>query len=137
MQAKPDIENRDDIDRLMVRFYTDALADEKIGYIFKDVAKLDLESHLPVIGDFWETILFQNGVYARYGRTPLAVHGELNEKTPLLFEHFTRWLELFEAAVNKDFEGPNADFIKSRAHAIANRMFMYVSGEQAAVSALG
>jgi hypothetical protein len=77
----------------MVGFYTAALADEKIGFIFKDVAKLDLESHLPVIGDFWETILFQNGVYARYGRTPLMVHGELNEKTPLLFDHFTRWLE--------------------------------------------
>jgi hemoglobin len=120
-----------------VGFYTAALADEKIGYIFKDVAKLDLESHLPVIGDFWETILFQNGVYARYGRTPLMVHGELNEKTPLLFDHFTRWLELFEAAVDGDFEGPNADFIKSRAHAIANRMFMYVSSEHPTISAFG
>jgi hemoglobin len=137
MEVKRDIENRDDIDRLMVGFYTAALADEKIGFIFKDVAKLDLESHLPVIGDFWETILFQNGVYARYGRTPLMVHGELNEKTPLLFDHFTRWLELFEAAVDGDFEGPNADFIKSRAHAIANRMFMYVSSEHPTISAFG
>jgi hemoglobin len=137
MEVKRDIENRDDIDRLMVGFYTAALADEKIGYIFKDVAKLDLKSHLPVIGDFWETILFQNGVYAKYGRTPLIVHGELSEKTRLLFDHFTRWLELFEAAVDGDFEGPNADFIKSRAHAIANRMFMYVSSEHSTVSAFG
>ena len=137
MEVKRDIENRDDIDRLMVGFYTAALADEKIGFIFKDVAKLDLESHLPVIGDFWETILFQNGVYAKYGRTPLIVHGELSEKTRLLFDHFTRWLELFEAAVDGDFEGPNADFIKSRAHAIANRMFMYVSSEHSTVSAFG
>ena len=137
MEVKRDIENRDDIDRLMVGFYSAALADDTIGYIFKDVAKLDLESHLPVIGDFWETILFQNGVYARYGRTPLMVHGELNEKTPLLFEHFTRWLELFEAAVDGYFKGPNADFIKSRAHAIANRMFMYVSSEQPTFTALG
>ena len=137
MEVKRDIENRDDIDRLMVGFYTAALADEKIGYIFKDVAKLDLETHLPIIGDFWETILFQKGVYARYGRTPLMVHGELNEKTPLLFDHFTRWLELFEAAVDGDFEGPNADFIKSRAHAIANRMFMYVSSEHPTISAFG
>ena len=137
MEVKRDIENRDDIDRLMVGFYTAALADEKIGYIFKDVAKLDLKSHLPVIGDFWETILFQNGVYAKYGRTPLIVHGELSEKTRLLFDHFTRWLELFEAAVDGDFEGPNADFIKSRAHAIANRMFMYVSSEPPTISAFG
>lgn len=136
MRTKRDIENREDIDRLMVRFYSAALADEKIGYIFTDVAKLDLETHLPVIGDFWETILFQTGAYSRYGRTPLLVHGELNEKTPLLFDHFVRWLELFEASVDEDFEGRNADFIKSRAHAIANRMFIYVSTERP-VSAAG
>ena len=127
---KTDILNRDDIDRLMVRFYSAALADEEIGYIFTDVAKLDLETHLPVIGDFWETILFQTGAYSRYGRTPLFVHGELNKKTPLLFDHFVRWLELFETSVDREFEGENADFIKSRAHAIANRMFMYVSTER-------
>ena len=136
MEAKRDIENREDIDRLMVRFYTAALADEQIGYIFTDVAMLDLEEHLPVIGDFWETILFQTGAYSRYGRTPLMVHGELAEKTPLRFDHFTRWLELFEQAVDAEFEGGNADFIKSRAHAIANRMFMYVSSERQ-VSAVG
>lgn len=136
MDMKTDILNRDDIDRLMVRFYSAALADEEIGYIFTDVAKLDLETHLPIIGDFWETILFQTGAYSRYGRTPLSVHGELNEKTPLLFDHFLRWLKLFEASVDEEFEGENADFIKSRAHAIANRMFMYVSTERP-VTAVG
>jgi hemoglobin len=130
MEAKRDIENREDIDRLMVRFYTAALADEQIGYIFTDVAKLDMEVHLPIIGDFWETILFQTGAYSRYGRTPLMVHGELADKTPLLFDHFLRWLELFEAAVDEEFEGSNADFLKSRAHQIANRMFMYVNSER-------
>ena len=136
MEMKRDIENRDDIDRLMVRFYSAALADDQIGYIFTDVAKLDLEEHLPIIGDFWETILFQTGAYSKYGRTPLMVHGELADKTPLLFDHFLRWLELFEACVDAEFEGGNADFLKSRAHQIANRMFMYVSGERP-VSAVG
>jgi len=49
---KNDIETRADIDDLMNRFYTRAINDETIGYIFTDVAKLDLEHHLPVIGDF-------------------------------------------------------------------------------------
>ena len=44
--------------------------------------------------------------------------------------------ELFEASVDEDFEGRNADVIKSRAHAIANRMFIYVSTERP-VSAAG
>ncbi len=126
-----DIENRQDIDLLMQRFYSKALNDDVIGYIFTDVAKLDLEHHLPVIGDFWETIVFQTGVYAKHGRNPLQVHGELNLKTPLELEHFKRWLKLFDATVDESFAGERADFMKLRARAIANRMFNYVSSVQA------
>lgn len=122
-----DIENRDDIDLLMREFYATAISDETIGFIFTDVAKLDLEHHLPIIGDFWETMLFQTGAYARHGRNPLQVHGELARKTPLLFEHFERWLEIFTDAVDANFAGERADFIKMRARAIANRMLDYVS----------
>jgi hemoglobin len=123
---KSDINNRNDIDTLMRAFYGKAIADDVIGYIFTDVAKLDLESHLPVIGDFWETIIFQNGVYLKYGRNPLQVHGELNEKTPLLPTHFERWLEIFTEVTDNLFEGPRADFIKLRASAIASRMLQFV-----------
>lgn len=122
MEAKSDIENREDIDRLMVRFYTSALVDEKIGYIFTDVAKLDMEHHLPIIGDFWETMLFQSGNYPRHGRNPMQVHTILSAKEPLTLEHFTRWLEIFTVTVDEFFEGERADLIKVRAKAIANRM---------------
>lgn len=125
---KSDIKNRDDIDSLMNAFYRRALADEVIGFIFTDVAKLDLEHHLPIIGDFWETVLFQTGIYAKHGRNPLQVHGELNEKTPLFPEHFARWLEIFTETVDQNFSGAHSDFIKLRAGAIANRMLIYVSG---------
>jgi hemoglobin len=124
---KRDIENRQDIDLLMHEFYAVAIEDKSIGYIFTDVAKLNLEHHLPIIGDFWETMLFQTGEYARHGRNPLQVHGELAKKTPLLFEHFERWLEIFTETVDANFEGDRADFIKMRARAIANRMLSYVS----------
>ena len=125
---KKDIENRADIDLLMQRFYTKATADSEIGYIFTDVAKLDLGHHLPIIGDFWETLLFRTGDYARYGRNPLQVHGELNEKTPLKPAHFRRWLQLFEASVDELFSGMRADFIKMRAEAIADRMQNFLAG---------
>ena len=55
------------INDLMNRFYQRALSDEKIGYIF-EIAELDLADHLPVIGDFWETLLFGTGNYQRHGR---------------------------------------------------------------------
>lgn len=122
-----DIETRADIDLLMNRFYERATADAIIGYIFTDVAKLDLQKHLPVIGDFWETLLFGTGDYQRHGRNPLRVHAELNEKTPLRFEHFARWLEIFNETVDAHFAGGRSDFLKMRAHAIANRMLEYVS----------
>ena len=125
---KKDIENREDIDLLMRVFYRRAMADETIGYIFTDVAKLDLKHHLPIIGDFWETLLFQTGVYQKHGRNPLMVHGELSVKEPLLPKHFQRWLEIFTETVDDLFHGERSDFLKIRARMIGNRMLNFVSG---------
>jgi hemoglobin len=121
-----DIETRTDIDDLMKRFYERATNDEIIGYIFTDVVKLDLEKHLPIIGDFWESLLLGGKNYQKHGRNPLQVHGEINEKTPLEPKHFRRWLEIFHETVDEMFNGTRADFAKSRAEAIANRMQNYV-----------
>lgn len=127
-----DIETREDIDRLMIKFYERALADATIGYIFTDIARLDLKHHLPVIGDFWETLLFGAGDYQRHGRSPLQVHARLSEKSPLEFEHFKRWQEIFAQTVDEMFAGTRADFAKLRAGAIARRMLEYVGGDAAA-----
>lgn len=124
---KKDIQSRADVDDLMIRFYGRATNDPIIGYIFTDVAKLDLEKHLPIIGDFWETLLFGTGNYGRHGRNPLQIHALLNLKTPLRAEHFRRWLEIFRETVDESFAGERAEFAKTRAAAIANRMLDYVS----------
>ena len=124
---KKDIETRADIDDLMNRFYARAITDETIGYIFTDVARLDLEHHLPVIGDFWETLLFGTGNYQKHERNPLQIHHALHQKSPLSAKHFRRWLELFRAAVDESFAGARAEFIKLRAEAIANRFLNFVS----------
>jgi hemoglobin len=123
---KRDINNREDIDLLMREFYSEAMVDTDIGYIFTDVAKLDLDHHLPIIGDFWETLLFQSGSYSRHGRNPLIVHSELNNKTPLLPEHFSRWLEIFSETIDRLFAGERADFLKLRAGIMANRMLSFI-----------
>jgi hemoglobin len=130
--VKKDIANREDIDRLMNAFYSRALVDEVIGYIFTDVAKLDMEHHLPVIGDFWETLLFQTGEYARHGRNPLRVHAELDKKTSLMPGHFERWLLIFNETVDQLFEGPVSDYVKLRAEAIAGNMLRYLGREPVA-----
>ncbi len=119
---KKDIADRADIDLLMKDFYSKVMVDDKLGYIFTDVAKLDLDHHLPIIGDFWETMLFRTGDYSRHGRNPIQVHRQLDQLTPLLPEHFNRWLEIFASSVDGLFEGDVADFIKARSVAIARRM---------------
>lgn len=125
---KNDIESRGDIDRLMLEFYSRALADETIGYLFTDVARLDLERHLPIIGDFWDAILFGSRDYASRGRNPLQVHAELDRKSALGGEHFERWIFIFERTVDDLFAGERAAFAKMRAVSIANRMRNYVRG---------
>src|SRR4028119_60131 len=99
MIFKKDIESRADIDHLLRAFYEKATRDDVIGFIFTDIAKLDLAHHLPVIGDFWETLLFGTGNYQKHGRNPLQIHAQLDQKSPLTTRHFRRWLELFTETV--------------------------------------
>lgn len=125
-----DIKTRADIDELMRAFYARALADDVIGYIFTDVARLDLEHHLPIIGDFWESLLFGTPAYSKHGRNPLLVHRELHEKSALMAEHFRRWLEMFVATIDEMFSGERAEFLKQRAAAIAVRMQEFLDVEE-------
>jgi hemoglobin len=111
-----DIENRDDLTALLQAFYASATTDEHIGQFF---AELDLATHLPVIVDFWDKLLFGRPVY--FGN-PLAVHQHINERLPLRQEHFARWVEIFSHAVDAHFAGARADEAKRRAATIAGNL---------------
>lgn len=119
----------------MVRFYQRAMDDPLIGRLFTDVAQLDLEHHLPVIGDFWESTLFGTGNYSRHRRNPLLVHEALDRKSTLAPEHFHRWLELFTATVDESFRGRRAEYAKQRGYAIAGRMQEFLAERRAAAAA--
>ena len=60
-----DIENREDLLLLVKRFYNKLLADASISYLFTEIAKINLEHHLPVLVDFWDSILFQSDTYQK------------------------------------------------------------------------
>ncbi|CAN5538062.1 group III truncated hemoglobin [soil metagenome] len=125
-----DIETRDDLTRLMTDFYSVAVSDELIGHHF---AGLDLEEHIPVIVDFWEKTLFAKPVY--YGNT-LALHQAFNERNAMKSEHFTRWVEIFVASVNKLFAGEMADNAIQRARMIADSMNQRLN-EESRLSQIG
>ncbi|MEQ1762771.1 MAG: group III truncated hemoglobin [Pyrinomonadaceae bacterium] len=117
-----DIETRADIDRLLVEFYKVIIYDPEIGHHFDE---LDLEHHLPIIGDFWEKVLFGNPVYFN---NPLTVHQKLHERFPLEPAHFIRWVEVFVKTVDALYSGEMADLAKFRASAIADSLDQRLNG---------
>jgi hemoglobin len=115
----PDITSRADVELLVNTFYDKVRADELIGPLFGEVARVNWELHLPKMYDFWEGILFGTGGYR--GR-PMPPHFRLTQQHPLLAHHFERWLSLFFATVDELFEGEKAGEVKVRALNIASIM---------------
>ncbi|HTE59161.1 MAG TPA: group III truncated hemoglobin [Solirubrobacteraceae bacterium] len=110
--GRRDIETRADCERLVRAFYGRALEDPIIGFIFVDVAKLDLEAHVPEITSFWETILLGAQSYSGGVFRP---HAELHAKVGLRKGHFDRWLQLWLGTVDELFAGDRATLAKTHA----------------------
>jgi hemoglobin len=115
-EERSDICTRADCERLVRVFYGRALSDPVIGFIFVDVARLDLEAHVPRIASFWETILL--GARS-YGGGAFRPHAELNTKVRLRAGHFERWLWLWRTTVDELFAGPRAELAKAHAERVA------------------
>jgi len=121
----PDIETRADIETLVRAFYGKAFEDPMIGFIFTDVAKLDLEAHLPQIASFWETILLGTRSYTGGAFGP---HAELHAKVELREGHFERWLELWFGTVDERFSGDRANLAKIHALRVAKAFHQRLQG---------
>ncbi|MFL5861788.1 MAG: group III truncated hemoglobin [Solirubrobacteraceae bacterium] len=113
---RADIQDRADCERLVRAFYGRALTDPVIGFIFVDVARLDLEAHVPRIASFWETILLGAQSYAGGAFRP---HAVLNTKVHLRAGHFERWLWLWRATIDELFAGERAELAKAHAERVA------------------
>ncbi|PVZ11860.1 group III truncated hemoglobin [Actinomycetospora cinnamomea] len=114
---KRDISHRTDVDTLVREFYARAFADPLLGPLFRDVARMDLDAHMPIMCDFWETVLFRAGLYRR---NALRAHQDLHALSPLTTEHFDRWLSLWSATVDDFFAGEKAELAKTQAIRIAS-----------------
>ncbi|MEO6232557.1 MAG: group III truncated hemoglobin [Ferruginibacter sp.] len=122
---KPDIKSRADIQTLIEQFYDKVKPDPVIGFIFTKVVDMHWETHIPVIIDFWETILLDNPVY---NKNAMEVHYTLNKKIPLQKIHFKTWLAHFNATVDELFAGPVAELAKTRAKSIGAVMEHKMTG---------
>ncbi len=113
------LETREDIEDLVNLFYDKVQNDDKIGFFFNDVAKVDWAHHLPKMYSFWETLLFGQ---ISYKGNPMAMHFPINEKVPLEKAHFAHWVKLWTETVEENFAGEMAELAIYKATNIANLM---------------
>ena len=87
-----DLATRADVEELLRRFYGQVFVDDMLAEPFAEIRQRGLESHLPVMCDFWETALFRAG---RYQGSALLPHQRIHDRHPLTAAHFLRWLTLW------------------------------------------
>lgn len=125
---KKDLENRHDIEQVILAFYEKVKQDPLIGPYFTPWGPAEWAQHLPVLYDFWENVVFHTG---RYEGNPMAVHQALHARQPLNSAHFAQWLVLFTQTVAECHQGPNATQLSERAANIARIMEMRILGPPA------
>ena len=119
-----DLTCRADIIRVVDAFYDRIRRDEKLGPIFNDIARVNWETHLPKMYDFWDTVLFRAGTFRG---NPLAAHAKLVPVADMGKASFDHWLKLFTETVNELFEGTHAAIILRSAEDMANVIFSKIN----------
>ena len=108
-----DIENLNDIKKMVDLFYGKVRKDDLIGPIFNEKIQNHWAEHLTKLYSFWQSLLLGEQTYSGY---PFPPHMQL----PIDKEHFDRWLFLFTKTVDELFIGPTANEAKDRAYKIAD-----------------
>lgn len=124
---KTDIESRQDLVLFLEAFYEKAFADELIGFFFTDVVPLNLATHIPVIADFWESVVFN---LRGYRKNVMEVHQHIHQLSSIKKEHLDRWVDLFSNTLDERFEGRNVELMKQRARSIATLMDIRLNHNQ-------
>lgn len=121
-----DINNRQELEEMLRQFYTLVLDDAIIGHFFTQVVPLQLETHLPLIADFWEAVVFDT---RGYRKNVMEVHQHIHQLSAIRKEHLDRWVVLFTQTIAENFAGPRAELMKQRARSIATLMDVKLNHE--------
>lgn len=106
---------RENLNKLVIRFYAKVIKDDLIGPIFKDVLGEDMKSkkwqeHIQLLTDFWASIGLGDGSYMS---SPFAPHIAFRDR--LSIEAFDRWMKLFNETLNTIYEPKLAELFLARA----------------------
>lgn len=118
-----DIENRKDIEFLVNSFYDKVKQNPIIDKFFTPEQGFSFERHIPIMCDFWETILLHQ---QKYSGSPVAKHFEVDRKIKIDKTHFDEWVSLFFSSVDEAFQGEVAEEAKKRASLMSQLMLYKV-----------
>lgn len=110
---------QDHIKNLVTHFYSKVQKDDLLGPIFNDVAQVDWDHHIPLICQFWNTIMLKTN---EYKGNPYMKHMMLGKQTHIQDIHFARWLELFKEEAKKHLPPEATEEIVSKATMIAKAL---------------
>lgn len=109
---KKDISNISDIQTLVDSFYDKVKIDATIGFIFDRIIGDDWSAHLPIMYNFWNTVLLGE---AGYTGNPVMKHIALDKQIPLQQSHYDTWLTLWTETVDELYTGSVAEDAKKKA----------------------
>jgi len=119
-----DIKKRKDLELLVTEFYKKVLADDKIAPVFTGTVKIDWGSHLPIICDFWENLLWGG---EKYQANLMQKHLDFNQHIRFTHLHLERWLLHWNTTLTANFTGKNAAQISERAGHIGRLILFKIS----------
>ena len=119
-----DIKKRKDLELLVTEFYKKVLADDKIAPVFTGTVKIDWGSHLPIICDFWENLLWGG---EKYQANLIQKHLDFNQHIRFTHLHLERWLLHWNTNLAANFTGKNAAQISERAGHIGRLILFKIS----------
>lgn len=113
-----DIQNREDIEELVDKFYEKVFKDPILSKVFEPSLS-HWNEHKIRVYNFWDNWLFQTGSYTG---GMMWVHMNRHKTHPLTTELFEKWLSYWFITVDELFIGKHADFTKSKALEIGQIM---------------
>lgn len=104
---------------LVTHFYSKVQQDELLGPVFNDVAQVNWKEHLPLLCQFWNSVMLKTNEY--HGNA-YQKHVVMKQLTPIKEEHFIRWLNLFKKEAVKHLPNTAATEIIHKASLIAESL---------------
>jgi len=114
-----DTVTKENLNKLVLKFYAKVIKDDLIGPIFIDILGKDLKgeewkTHIQLLTNFWAAIALGE---TEYGGSPFAPHLQFKER--LSIQAFDQWMKLFFETLNSIYEPQVAQQFLARAKNIA------------------